>query len=180
MTRYQSGYQLRYREKNSDITAKTPISDPISGPTSQLFWAKTVSCHSRYRSFCPDIGVFPPISQPIFRITRFLPLAISGTSRISQRTSGPIWHAISGYTDITAKKLRCRPRHQNIRTSALLQMSGLICYLPRRRPPPAALATAGPGPGAPIAPASWSSARLEGLYTVATLLIPLKAIPFSY
>ena len=110
------------------------------------------------------------ISQQIFRITPFLPLAISEflsryrsfssdiTADIqdypflaspdirdfltSQRTSGPIWHAISGYTDITAKKLRCRPRHQNIRTSALLQMSGLICYLPRCRPPPAALAIA--------------------------------------
>ena len=46
-------------------------------------------------------------------------------------------------------------------------------------PPPSSGRT-GHCPGAPIAPASWSSARFECLYTVGTLLIPLQAISFSY
>ena len=45
--------------------------------------------------------------------------------------------------------------------------------LPAGPPPPSC--RTGHGPGAPIAPASWSSTRFECLYTTGTLLIPLQA-----
>ena len=68
-----SGKNLRYHSKNSDI-------GPDIGPDITAFWGVPLSCHSRYRSLCPDIGVFSPISQQIYRISPFLPLAISGIS----------------------------------------------------------------------------------------------------
>ncbi len=60
--------------------------------------------------------------------------------------------------------------------SALLQISVFSAdfnadMLPAAPPPPSG--RTGHCPGAPTTPASWSSARLEGLYTVGTLLIPL-------
>jgi hypothetical protein len=68
--------------------------------------------------------------------------------------------------------------------SALLQISAFFAdvsadMLPAAPPPPFGRTGHCPLAGAPTAPASWSSAHLEGLYTVGTLLIPLQAVPFS-
>ena len=64
--------------------------------------------------------------------------------------------------------------------SVLLQISAFFAdisaaMLPAASPLPRARASGRTGhcPVAPTAPASWSSARLEGLYTVGTLLMPL-------
>ena len=110
-----------------------------------------------------------------------MPKPISGFSQIS----GPIWSryckkyrdirisepkkpdvipdvfAISQYTDIMFFRYRC-------------DFSDIGDDISPAAPPSPARRT-GHGPGAPMGPASWSSARLDSLYTTGTLLTPFPA-----
>ncbi len=86
------------------------------------------------------------ISQLIFVFPLFLPLVLLGTSLrslTSRRTSGLLWPVISGYTDVTpdiAHDIRIYRCLHCCRYQRFLLISALICYLPRLRLPPAALA----------------------------------------
>ena len=81
-------YRTRYRARHHSFLGGTPF---LPLPITEFV--------SRYRSFFSDITV---LSQPIFRITRFLPLAISG---------------ISGHH--SGHRVRYGMRYQDIRTSQL-------------------------------------------------------------
>ena len=119
------------------------ISHPISHLISQFFKVDTLLATCDIGVLSCYITVLSVISQLIFVFPVFLPLVISGTSLISRRTSGLIWPVISGYADVkpdVSCDIRIYGCLHCCRYQRFLLISALICYLPRLRPPPAALA----------------------------------------
>jgi hypothetical protein len=164
-----------------------PISDPIlviSVPISDNIGTCPFLAKPDITNIGPDIGFFPDIGPDIRSIsghTRSLPNQISGFSPISS----PIWSQYSKkYRDIRISEPK---NHYVIPDGYAITQYTNIVYIRYRgdffdigddispAAPPSPARNIGHGPGAPMGPASWSSACLDSLYTTETLLTPFPA-----